>query len=186
GRDLLRGRARPPLPRAVSRRRVRVPAAPGRRALRAAGAGDQPGGALMAHHPQEARSLPPRVRRVRRGAGGGVWRCRSRPPPGRRGDREEPPQGGRGDRQRAAHPGPARMARLVRGMAGCASSPLQRSLGEAVQADLPLHGRRDRGRVPDEHRLPAGRPPGGVPRLRPRRCPRPALDAPTPHPGHPV
>ena len=47
--------------------------------------------------------------------------------------------------------------RIIRRLARRASSPQQGGVGEALQADVSLHRRRDRGRVPDEHRLSARR-----------------------------
>src|SRR3546814_13222187 len=42
-------------------------------------------------------------------------------------------------------------------------SARQGRVGEAVPQDLQVHGRRDRRRIPHEHRLPAWRPPRGLP-----------------------
>jgi 3-methyladenine DNA glycosylase Tag len=41
--------------------------------------------------------------------------------------------------------------------------PIKSRVGAAVQKDVSLHGRRNRGRVPAEHRLPAGRAQPGLP-----------------------
>ena len=47
------------------------------------------------------------------------------------------------------------VAWLVRGVARRSPPAAEGGVGEALQADVPVHGRGDRRRVPDEHRLPA-------------------------------
>ena len=68
------------------------------------------------------------------------------------------------------------LARRIRRLARCASSAAQGGVGRAVQADLPLHRRRDRGGVPDEHRVPAGRAPAQLSGLRADRGSVSAVD----------
>src|SRR6476620_5490938 len=62
-------------------------------------------------------------------------------------------------------------------MARRAPPARQGGVGEAVQEDVPLHRRRDRGRVPDEHRLSAGRPRRELSRLQEDRAPEAGVDA---------
>ena len=80
-----------------------------------------------------------------------------------------------------------KITRLVRRLARGTSPSQQGRMGHALQADFPVYRRRDRGRIPDEHRLPRrrlsrlggrrghARPlgqghPGEPPRSRPDRC----------------
>ena len=58
---------------------------------------------------------------------------------------------------------------LVRRVAEVASPQAQGRMGQAVQEDLRLHRRRDRRRVPDEHRLSARRASRGLPDLQAHR-----------------
>ena len=73
----------------------------------------------------------------------------------------------------ADDPGAEGVARLVRRLARRTPSPLESRVGQAVQADVPVHGRGDRRGVPDEHRVPAGGARGELSGL-PARCGAPA------------
>ena len=131
----------------------------------------------MAADAQEARGVPQgipefrcRSRRAVHGArrGASAGRCRHHP---------QPAQGARGDRERAADSGAAQDARLIRAMARLAPSADQGRVGEAVPQAVRLHRRRDRRRVPDEHRLSARRPPRRMSGAQEAGADQAALDA---------
>src|SRR3546814_3104422 len=75
----------------------------------------------------------------------------------------KPREGRLRHRECKAHRRPAPRLRLLRLLDRRAPSARQGRVGEAVPQDLQVHGRRDRRRIPHEHRLPAWRPPRGLP-----------------------
>ena len=62
------------------------------------------------------------------------------------------------------------------GLARRPSSHGKTRVGEALQGDVPLHGRRNHGRVPHQHWIPPGSPRPALPRLPSNRAAGPAVD----------
>ena len=117
-------------------------------------------GLSLAHDPEEARGLPAGLSRASiSSASPRYGAARSRAPAGRCRHHPQPAEGRRGHRERpSASRRSARVARLLRRLARRPSPARQGGVGQALQEDLLLHRRRDRRRVPDEHRLPARAP----------------------------
>ena len=162
--------------RPVPRSRVRLPDPRRRRALRAARARDQPGRSLVAHDPQEARGAsaayegfdPKVVARYGRASARG---CSPTPASSATASRSTRRSRTPNACWRSAKPtarSPPGSTRITR-----ARSDDWRKL---FKETLRLHRRRDRRRVPDQHRIPARRASHGLPGLWPHRPTQAAVD----------
>ena len=143
-RALSVGRHRRPRLRALSRRGMGRAPCRRRAALREARPRRLSVRPVVAHDPEEARQLPPRLRRLRRRADRPLRRARASPPHGRRRHRPQPAQDRRHHRQRQGLSQAARSEPRSRPSSGASSRTDRSRTSARSMSDLAARDRRYR------------------------------------------